>query len=116
MRLILASRSPRRAELLRQVGLPFEVMAADVDESLRAAEPADHYVVRLAAAKAAAVYHRIGDPGTLVLGADTAVVLAGRILGILLRRGEPEAGVESIALAVPLRRIRDAYANRIVGF
>lgn len=81
MRLILASRSPRRADLLRQIALPFEVQAANVDESPRAGEHAAAYVERLAGAKAAAVYAAVGSAGTLVLGADTAVVLDGRILG-----------------------------------
>lgn len=81
MRLILASRSPRRAALLRQIGLPFAVQAADVDESLRAGESAGTYVVRLASEKAAAVRAALDTGDTLVLGADTAVVLDGRILG-----------------------------------
>ena len=78
-RLVLASGSPRRAEILRAVGWPFETEAADVDESLRGGERPAEYVERLAREKAARV------AGTrlfgLVLGADTVVVCEGEILG-----------------------------------
>ena len=75
--LILSSASPRRAELLRQVGIPFEVSVPDVDESRWLAEGASDYVRRLAHSKAAAGARR----GRLALGADTAVVLDGAALG-----------------------------------
>jgi septum formation protein len=77
--IILASASPRRAELLRAAGIEFDVMPADVDESVRAGEAADAYVRRLAEAKALAVVDRAADRP--VLGADTAVVVDGQILG-----------------------------------
>jgi len=77
--LILASGSPRRAELLRQAGVPFEVSSPDVDETLRAGEAPDAYVRRLAAAKAERV--AASKPGRLVLGADTTVVVDGEVLG-----------------------------------
>lgn len=77
--LILASRSPRRAELLTQVGIAFSVRPADVDETARPGEPAADYVRRMARAKAAAVQRQ--HPGPPVLGADTAVVLDDLILG-----------------------------------
>lgn len=76
-RIILASRSPRRAELLTAMGLVFEVRAADIDESRRGREAPEDYVVRLALGKAQAV----AAPGRLVIGADTAVVLDEQILG-----------------------------------
>lgn len=77
--LVLASASPRRAEILRTVGWPFEVAAASVDESLAAEESASAYVERLAHQKAEAVASSrlLG----LVLGADTVVVVDDRILG-----------------------------------
>src|SRR2546421_12893307 len=56
--LVLASRSPRRADILRAVEWPFEVEAADVDETLRGGESATHYVERLAREKAQAVAAR----------------------------------------------------------
>jgi len=78
-RLILASASPRRRELLAQAGYVFEVEAADVDESRREGEDAAAYVLRLADEKAQAVFARhCAEPGDLVrplvvLGADTCV-------------------------------------------
>ena len=78
-RLVLASASPRRAEILRAVGWPFEAEAADVDEALRAGEPPVDYVERLAREKAGAVARaRLFG---LVLGADTVVVVEGEVLG-----------------------------------
>ncbi|HEX7177435.1 MAG TPA: Maf family protein [Pyrinomonadaceae bacterium] len=77
--LVLASASPRRAEILRAVGWPFEASPADVDESRREGEEAVAYVRRLARAKAEAVARtRLFG---LVLGADTVVVLDGEVLG-----------------------------------
>jgi septum formation protein len=78
-KLILASRSPRRAELLDAVGWPFEAVAADIDETVRAGEDAVHYVKRLALTKAQTVARK--SPGNSVLGADTTVVVAGELLG-----------------------------------
>ena len=79
VRLVLASASPRRAELLRAAGIAFDVLTADVDETLRDGEAADTYVTRLAEAKARAVIDRAG--GRPVLGADTVVVCGIDILG-----------------------------------
>jgi septum formation protein len=77
--LILASGSPRRSEILRAVGWPFEAVAADVDETPRAGEPPAEFVRRLAREKAAAVAAtRLFG---LVLGADTTVVVGGESLG-----------------------------------
>ena len=122
MRLILASASPRRAELLRAAGYAFDVVAASVDEAVRGDESPSLYVRRLAAEKSAAIAPRAG--GAIVLGADTTVVvddeilakphdegdaatmlrkLSGRrhevITGISLRRGAFELGrVETTAV------------------
>ena len=79
MRLVLASASPRRADLLRAAGFEFAVKPALVDESRLPGEAPDAYVRRLAATKAAAVAST-GTPG-IVVGADTIVVLDGDILG-----------------------------------
>ena len=76
---MLASRSPRRAEILRAVGWPFEIMVAGVDETLKPNESPDEYVRRLSSAKANAVASRV-EHG-LVLGADTTVVVDNHILG-----------------------------------
>jgi septum formation protein len=78
-KLLLASNSPRRAEILRAVGWEFEAIAANVDETREQAEDAISYVKRLATLKADAVAGR--SPGALVLGADTVVVIGEEILG-----------------------------------
>lgn len=77
---ILASASPRRAELLTRAGYEFTVRAADVDESVRPGEPPVDYVRRVALAKARAVAAACPEPGRTVLAADTTVVAAGEIL------------------------------------
>ncbi len=78
-KLILASRSPRRAEILNAVGWPFEAIAADIDESVLSGEDAVTYVQRLARTKAETIAARV-ESG-LVLGADTTVVIDNEILG-----------------------------------
>jgi septum formation protein len=79
VRFILASASPRRSQLLEQLGIEFEVQSADVDESIRPGEAAAAYVERLAGLKAGEVAAR--SSGSLTLGADTAVAIAGEVLG-----------------------------------
>jgi septum formation protein len=79
MRLILASASPRRAELLRAAGFPFDVLPVEVDETFQGGETAQQAVARLAQTKAtkAASIH----PDAIVLGADTTVVIDQTPLG-----------------------------------
>jgi septum formation protein len=80
--LILASASPRRRDLLDQLGLTFTVETADIDETPRLGEDPVAYVKRLAEHKAAAVFARHADRSRLiVLGADTTVVVDQQILG-----------------------------------
>ncbi|MGE3488360.1 MAG: nucleoside triphosphate pyrophosphatase [Vicinamibacterales bacterium] len=76
---MLASRSPRRAELLAAAGIPFEVLAADIDETPREGETPEAYVERLAVEKARAVLGL--RPDADVLAADTTVTIDGLILG-----------------------------------
>jgi septum formation protein len=78
----LASASPRRAELLRQIGVPFRVLESSIPEARRGAETPEVYVERLALAKAEEVFGRVAaaEPAP-VLGADTAVVLDDEIFG-----------------------------------
>ncbi len=87
--LYLASASPRRRELLAQVGLAVEVLVQDIDESLLPGEQPEPYVTRLAAEKAKAA---LRDPRCRlplpVLAADTTVVCAGRVLGKPATLGE----------------------------
>jgi len=78
-RIVLASASPRRAELLRAAGIEFEVMPAHVDESARVGESPHAYVSRVAEAKASAIAARAD--GRVVLAADTTVVVGGEMLG-----------------------------------
>ena len=90
--LLLASASPRRAALLAQIGIPFEVMAPEVDETAWPGELPLDYVERMARAKVAAG----AQPGRLTLAADTVVVLAGRILG------KPASKAEGIQMLLDL--------------
>ena len=104
MRLILASASPRRADLLRAAGFTFETIVTDVDETARAGESAADYVRRLAAEKSAAALRLGADPElvegkrltqgrlseAIILAADTAVVIDDEILG--KPRDEADAG------------------------
>ena len=91
MRLVLASASPRRADLLRAAGFTFDTVPAEVDERVRDSERPGHYVRRLALDKSSAVLETFAASGAtsglsrnddlVVLGADTAVVVDGEILG-----------------------------------
>ncbi len=89
--LVLASASPRRAELLRMIGLQFVVDPAGIDETQLPSETPADYVIRLACAKAELVAHKHQLP-IPVLGADTTVVCDGEILG------KPSSDAESVAM------------------
>ena len=91
--LILASRSPRRAELLRQLGVRFEQRPADIDERQLSRESVEEYAARLAWEKSAAI--QPGD-GIAVLAADTCVVLDDEILG------KPEDHFDALAMLARL--------------
>ena len=78
-RLVLASASPRRADLLRSVMLEFDVIPADIDETVQAGEAPSHYVARLSQEKAATVADRISG-AAVVVAADTTVDVDGSIL------------------------------------
>ena len=128
MHLILASASPRRAELLRSAGYTFAVVVADVDESIREAESPSTYVRRLAAEKSAAaaiaalkgcatsataavspgsnVAQGFGAAETIILGADTTVVVDGEILG---KPHDDEEGQQM------LRRLSDKKHQVLTG-
>ncbi len=78
--LILASASPRRSELLKQIGLPHSIQSADIDETpLHDEKPAD-YVMRMAHAKSLAI-HQACPKNSVVLAADTSVILDDMIMG-----------------------------------
>ena len=80
MHLILASKSPRREELLRRAGFTFETRSSHIDEIRQAGEPAEEFTCRIARDKAQAVA-AFAQPGDLVLGADTVVTVDRQILG-----------------------------------
>ncbi|MFZ0501448.1 MAG: Maf family protein [Steroidobacteraceae bacterium] len=91
----LASMSPRRRELLAQIGVPHSVIAAHVDESLLQGEAPADYVARLARLKATTVLQR--DETLPVLAADTTVVLEGSLYGKPTGRADGLAMLESLA-------------------
>ena len=93
-KLILASGSPRRKTLLQDLGLEFEVIAAQVEEKPRAGEKPEDFVLRAASDKAGAV--SCDNPASWVLGADTVVVHGGRILG------KPGDGEEALSVLLAL--------------
>lgn len=109
-RLVLASASPRRRELLAQFDLAFDIRPAHVDESVLAGESPEGYVLRVARDKALTIHERVKD--CFVLGADTAVVLDGECLGkpaddgearTMLRRlsGRAHQVLSAVALIAP---------------
>lgn len=109
----LASRSPRRQELLGQIGVKFETMEIDVDESVLNGEAPRAYVERLARAKAEAGWRRVERdnlPRAPVLGADTTVAVDGRILG--KPEDDREAAAMLGALSGRLHEVLTALAVR----
>jgi nucleoside triphosphate pyrophosphatase len=93
--LILASQSPRREQLLKMLGLQFEITPADVDETYRKGESAKDHAERLAREKAMKVSAR--RPGALVIGSDTVVVLDRRVLG------KPRDAAEAVDMLMRLQ-------------
>ena len=94
--ILLASGSPRRRELLKQLAVTFKVAAADIDESVIEGETPEDYVVRLARKKAQAGFEQ-NDGLMPALGSDTIVLLDGRILGKPETRAEAESMLQSLS-------------------
>ena len=94
MRVILASASPRRRDLLEQMGVAAIVRPSDIDESVLPGEVAEDYVRRLSVAKAAVAP---AGPDDLVIAADTTVDLDGRILGKPADADEARAMLRSLS-------------------
>lgn len=95
VKIYLASRSPRRAEILKQIGVDFEILPADIDESVLPDELPQTYVLRLARAKAVACVNAVSEGSLmprLILAADTTVCMDGRILG------KPEDAAEAYVM------------------
>ena len=110
MRVVLGSASPRRRDLLAQLGLEFEVVAPEIDETPLTGEPPVRYVQRLAVAKSAAVD---APDDALVITADTTVDLDGCILG------KPADAAEATAmlrrLSARTHRVHTGVAVRLGG-
>ena len=94
MKLVLASRSPRRAELLRAAGIEFTVRSAEIDETPREGELPRDYVLRLAKEKARAV---AANENEIVLAADTTVVLENEIMGKPIDAGDATRMLRALA-------------------
>jgi septum formation protein len=94
-RIILASQSPRRADLLRMLGLTFDTIPADIDETYRAGEQPGPHAERLAREKVQAIATR--EPAAVVIGSDTVVVLDGDVLG------KPRDEAEAVAMLMRLQ-------------
>jgi septum formation protein len=119
--IVLASQSPRRAEILRQAGIAFSVRSAPVDETPRDGEWPLDYVARLAEDKAAAVP---ASPEEIVLGADTTVVIDGKMLGkpvdqadarrmLALLAGRRHEVMTGICLKRGEERVRDTAVTEV---
>jgi septum formation protein len=117
-RIILASHSPRRRELLAALGIAFEVIGTDLDESATPGESVEQHVMRLAGQKAWAVSSK--SPDAVVIGADTVVVVDGVVLGkpageadaarmLGMLSGRAHEVLTGIAVIVP--QCQDAYAQ-----
>jgi septum formation protein len=108
-RLVLASASPRRSELLTSAGFQFSVDAADVDESPLAGEIPQAYVLRVARDKARVVADRCRKSGSIVLAADTTVAVDGEILA------KPENELDAIRMLRLLAgRVHDVFTGVVV--
>jgi septum formation protein len=124
VRLVLASASPRRLDLLKRIGVvPDAVIPAEIDETPHQGELPVRYACRMAAAKAAA----LAEPGALVLGADTVVAAGRRILPKALDEAEARASLEllsgrrhrvhsAVTLVDSAGKARHRLATSIVAF
>jgi septum formation protein len=110
LRVVLASRSPRRIELISQLGITAEVVPADIDETPLPGEEPVAYVKRLASSKARAVQERLGTDAT-VLGADTTVDLDGAIFG----QPDNEADARRMLKALSARTHRVHTGVAVIG-
>jgi septum formation protein len=118
VRLVLASASPRRAELLAAAGFSFDVLPVEVDERVRAGELPDVYVRRLAQEKSLVASGATSED-VCILGADTGVVIDGEILGKPRDGGTRHAGQDKEAAGVDarsmLRRLSGRHHDVLTG-
>lgn len=94
MKLVLASSSPFRKEVLSRLGLPFDTVSPNADETVRENEPPSELVVRLASLKAETAAHDY--PDALIIGSDQVAALDGRILG---KPGDHQKAVQQLQMA-----------------
>lgn len=124
-KLILASSSPRRQELLCKEGIEFEVCPANIPEEQRPGEPPVDYAVRLAQEKALKIAAKF--PDAFVLGADTIVVVDGEILGkpaspqdaarmLAMLSGRTHQVITAVSLVAPGKRIDTRSLTTAVHF
>ncbi len=104
--IILASASPRRRQLLDQIGVRYRIEAADIDETVHSGETPECYVSRMAAQKSAIIRERVGSH-LPVLGADTAVVLGDEILG------KPDDQAHAVAMLEKLSATRHCVLSAV---
>ena len=107
-KIILASKSPRRLELLRMLGLNVETVSPDIDESVIEADSPSHLAEKLAKMKAEKVYRDLRPEGCPVVAADTLVEIGGKILG--KPRSVAEAGEMLRALSGKLHYVHTGLA------
>jgi len=121
--LILASSSPRRAELLQAAGISFRVQAANVDEAVQTGERSIDYVIRLAREKASVVAE-LCQESAVVLGADTIVVIENELIGkpadeddarrmLRMLSGKWHEVLTGVALITPREARTDAATTRV---
>jgi nucleoside triphosphate pyrophosphatase len=121
--MILASSSPRRAELLRASGISFRVQSANVDEAVQVGESSHEYVTRLAREKAAAV-SQLCSERAIVLGADTIVVVENELIGkpvdendasrmLRMLSGKWHEVLTGVALITPSEMSTDSATTRV---
>lgn len=123
--LYLASKSPRRRELLGRLGLPFDVLDLDLAEHRQPGEAAEDYVRRVAREKAGAgLLTVLGNPAAVVLGADTEVVLDDEVFGkprdaadaaAMLRRlsGRSHRVISAVSLVSPAREVQALSVSQV---
>ena len=121
----LASRSPRRSELLARLGFAFGVLELDVPEHRQPGEPPEDYVRRVAREKAGAgLLQVVGNPSAIVLGADTEVILGDEVFGkprdaddaaAMLRRlsGRTHQVISAVSLVSPSREAQVASVSEV---
>ena len=123
--LYLASKSPRRHELLRRLGLPFDVLDVDIPEHREPGEAAEDYVRRVAREKAGAgLLSVLGNPSAMVLGSDTEVVLDHEVFGkphdaadaaAMLRRlsGRSHRVMSAVSIVSPGREVQALSVSQV---